>query len=122
MVDADRLGTDHRLDLVPDRARLLGRHAWTESVRPAANGCVISTVSGCRLTVSRAKSVWHFSDIPPVPTNVRYWVQSGHDANGLLGRLMTRSGHPNLASIFVNFLALRPILMSPLPISCRATV
>jgi hypothetical protein len=25
---------------------ILGRHAWTESVRPAAKGCVISTVSG----------------------------------------------------------------------------
>jgi hypothetical protein len=42
VVDADRLDTDHRLGLVPDRARLLGRHAWTESVRPAADGRVIS--------------------------------------------------------------------------------
>ena len=29
VVDANRVDTDHRLDLVPYRARLLGRHAWT---------------------------------------------------------------------------------------------
>jgi hypothetical protein len=36
---------------------------------------------------------WHFSDIQPALTNVRFWRQSGHDSNGSLCRLMTQSGH-----------------------------
>ena len=35
---------------------------------------------------------WHFADIPPAPTNVRYRGYSGHDANWPLCRLMTQSG------------------------------
>jgi hypothetical protein len=45
--------------------------------------------------VRRDVCLWHFSDIPPALTNVRYWGQSRHDANGPLCRLMTQSGHCN---------------------------
>src|SRR4029077_10230736 len=36
---------------------------------------------------------WHLADIPPSLTNVRFWGQSGHDANRPLCRLMTQSRH-----------------------------
>ena len=35
-------------------------------------------------------SSWHFADIPPAQTNVRY--RGGHDANGPLCRKMTQVG------------------------------
>jgi hypothetical protein len=36
---------------------------------------------------------WHFSDIPPAPTNVRYRGQSGHDADAEQCPLTTHNGH-----------------------------
>ena len=35
---------------------------------------------------------WHLSDIPTAPTNVRYWGQSGHDADVTRCLLLTLSG------------------------------
>ena len=43
--------------------------------------------------LKRHVRLWHFSDIPPALTNVRYGGKSGHDANGPLCRLMTYCGH-----------------------------
>src|SRR4029078_3480386 len=38
-------------------------------------------------------SFWHFSDIQPALTNVRYWGESGHGSDLSVCPLMTQSGH-----------------------------
>ena len=37
---------------------------------------------------------WHFSDIPPALTNVRFEGNNGHDADVTRCLLMTQSGRP----------------------------
>jgi hypothetical protein len=36
---------------------------------------------------------WYLADMLFTLANVCFWVESGHDANGPLCRLMTQSGH-----------------------------
>jgi hypothetical protein len=42
--------------------------------------------------------LWHFSDIQPALTNVRFEGNNGHDANGPSCPLMTQSGHSGHAN------------------------
>jgi hypothetical protein len=53
------------------------------------------TVSAPNCQPANVRS-WHFSDIQPALTNVRFWGLSGHDSIRPLCRLMTQSGHKSL--------------------------